>query len=69
MWFRTYFVVPYLGGIGAALCSCIAYLVGQGVIMNIYYYRVTKIIFHYFGKYWKDVDSTWKYVTIRNYHE
>ena len=48
----TYFVVPYLGGIGAALCSCIAYLVGQGVIMNIYYYRVTKINIPLF---WKNI--------------
>ena len=45
-------VVPYLGGIGAALCSCIAYLVGQGVIMNIYYYRVTKINIPLF---WKNI--------------
>ena len=48
----TYFVVPYFGGIGAALCSCIAYLVGQGVIMNIYYYRVTKINIPLF---WKNI--------------
>ena len=48
----TYFVVPYLGGIGAALCSCIAYLVGPGVIMNIYYYRVTKINIPLF---WKNI--------------
>ena len=48
----TYFVVPYLGGIGAALCSCIVYLVGQGVIMNIYYYRVTKINIPLF---WKNI--------------
>lgn len=39
----TYLIVPYLGGIGAALCSCITYLVGQGLIMNVYYYKVTKI--------------------------
>ena len=39
----TYLVVPTMGFIGAAFCSCIAYLVGQGVIMNLYYYRVTGI--------------------------
>lgn len=39
----TYFVVPYLGGIGAALCSCVSYLIGQGLIMNLYYYKVTGI--------------------------
>lgn len=39
----TYLVVPYLGAIGAALCSCISYLLGQGLIINIYYYKVIKI--------------------------
>lgn len=37
----TYIIVPYMGIIGAALCSCISYLLGQGLIMNIYYYKVT----------------------------
>lgn len=50
--FSTYLVVPYLGGIGAALCSCIAYLVGQGLIMNIYYYKVTGINIPLF---WKNI--------------
>lgn len=36
----TYLAVPHLGGIGAALCSCVAYLLGQGLIMNTYYHRV-----------------------------
>lgn len=35
----TIFMIPVLGGIGAALCSCISYLLGQGLIMNWYYYR------------------------------
>lgn len=39
----TYLAVPRFGGIGAALCSCVSYLVGQGIIMNIYYYKVTGI--------------------------
>ena len=30
-----------LGIIGAALCSCVSYLLGQGIIMNVYYYKVT----------------------------
>lgn len=37
----TYLIVPYRGVIGAALCSCISYLLGQGLIMNLYYYKVT----------------------------
>ena len=36
----TYLVAPYLGGVGAALCSCVSYLLGQGIIMNVYYKRV-----------------------------
>lgn len=39
----TYLLVPYFGVIGAALCSCISYLIGQGLVMNIYYYKVTGI--------------------------
>lgn len=37
----TYLIVPYMGAIGAALCSCVSYLLGQGLIMNIYYWKVT----------------------------
>lgn len=37
----TWVVVPRWGYLGAALCSCVSYLLGQGLIMNIYYYRVT----------------------------
>ena len=48
----TYLVIPYLGGIGAALCSCIAYLVGQGIIMNGYYWKVTGI----------NIPSFWKQI-------
>lgn len=48
----TYLVVPYLGGIGAALCSCISYLLGQGLIMNIYYYKVIGIDIPFF---WKNI--------------
>lgn len=46
----TYCVVPYLGGIGAALCSCVSYLMGQGLIMNLYYYKVTGIDIPLFWK-------------------
>ena len=37
----TYLSVPRFGYIGAAVCSCVSYLLGQGLIMNIYYYKVT----------------------------
>lgn len=37
----TYLIVPYMGIIGAALCSCVSYLLGQGLVMNLYYYKVT----------------------------
>lgn len=48
----TYLVVPKYGGIGAALCSSIAYLAGQGIVMNIYYYKVTGIDI---PKFWKEI--------------
>ena len=37
----TYLIIPYWGVIGAALCTCVSYLLGQGLIMNIYYHKVT----------------------------
>lgn len=37
----TYLIVPYYGILGAAICSGVAYILGQGVIMNTYYYKVT----------------------------
>lgn len=46
----TYIVIPYIGVIGAALCSCIAYLLGQGIVMNVYYYRVIGINIPLFWK-------------------
>ncbi len=48
----TYCIIPYLGGIGAALCSCLAYLAGQGIIMNIYYSRAIHLDIVYF---WKNI--------------
>ena len=48
----TYLLVPVWGIIGAALCSCISYLLGQGLIMNIYYYKVTGLDIPLF---WKNI--------------
>lgn len=48
----TYLVVPYMGCIGAALCSCISYLLGQGLVMNLYYYQVTGLDIPLF---WKNI--------------
>lgn len=39
----TYLVIPYYGIIGAAVCTGIAFVVGNGIVMNIYYYKVTKL--------------------------
>ena len=39
----TYLLVPYMGAVGAALCSCIAYILGHGIIMNLYYLKVTRL--------------------------
>ena len=48
----TYISVPYFGIYGAAACSCIAYIIGQGIVMNIYYYKVTGLDIPLF---WKNV--------------
>ena len=48
----TYLVVPFMGGFGAALCSGVSYLIGQGLIMNIYYYKITQINIPLF---WKNI--------------
>ena len=39
----TYFAIPKYGILGAAACTCIAYIIGNGLIMNIYYYKVIKL--------------------------
>jgi O-antigen/teichoic acid export membrane protein len=48
----TYLLVPAMGVIGAAICSCVSYLLGQGLIMNIYYYKVTGLDIPLF---WKNI--------------
>lgn len=48
----TYLIVPRMGMIGAALCTCGSYLLGQGLIMNIYYYKVTGLDIPLF---WKNI--------------
>lgn len=37
----TYLVMPYYGIIGAAACTGVAFTLGNGIIMNVYYYKVT----------------------------
>ena len=39
----TYLVIPKYGIIGAALCTCIAFLVGNGLIINLYYWKYIKL--------------------------
>lgn len=48
----TYFAIPRFGIIGAAACTAVAFLLGNGLIMNIYYYRVTKLDIPLF---WKNI--------------
>ena len=48
----TYLMVPRWGGLGAAICSGISYVIGQIIIMNIYYYKVTKLDIPLF---WKNI--------------
>ena len=35
----TYLLIPRMGMIGAALCTCIVFLLGHGLIMNWFYYK------------------------------
>lgn len=46
----TYLVVPFAGGVGAAFCSGVSVVLGQGFIMNTYYHRVTKLNIFQFWK-------------------
>ena len=48
----TYLLVPYFGIYGASACSCVAYIAGQGIVMNIYYYKVTGLNIPLF---WKNI--------------
>lgn len=48
----TFIVLPFWGIIGAAACTGIAYTVGNGLIMNNYYYRVTKLDI---PRFWKNI--------------
>jgi len=48
----TWLIVPYMGGTGAALCSCVSYLLGQGLVMNIYYHKVTGLDI---PRYWREM--------------
>ena len=48
----TYLAIPRFGIIGAAACTAIAFLLGNGVIMNIYYYRATKLDI---PRFWKNI--------------
>ncbi len=35
----TYFLIPFMGIIGAALCTCIVFVLGHGIIMNWFYHK------------------------------
>ena len=48
----TYLAIPQLGGIGAAACSGVAYLLGQGLFMNLYYWKAIGINIPLF---WKNI--------------
>ena len=48
----TYLIVPYLGVMGAAMCTCIAFMLGQGLTMNLYYYKVTGLDI---PRFWKNI--------------
>ena len=35
----TYFLIPVMGIVGAALCTCVVFVLGHGIIMNWFYYK------------------------------
>lgn len=46
----TYLILPYHGIIGAAACTAVAFILGQGIVMNVYYYKVINL----------DIPGFWK---------
>lgn len=50
----TYLVLPYWGIVGAAACTAVAFILGNGILMNIYYYRAIKLNIPGF---WKNIIS------------
>lgn len=48
----TYLIIPYAGIIGAAACTAVSFVVGNGIIMNIYYQRVIHLGI---GKFWANI--------------
>lgn len=48
----TFLVIPHFGIIGAAICSGVSFALGQGLILNIYYYKVIKLDIPLF---WKNI--------------
>lgn len=45
------------GAVGAALGTAFSFLIGNGLIMNLFYHKVLKINMKYF---WKEILKTWK---------
>lgn len=48
----TYFLLKPMGIIGAALCTCVVFIIGQGIIMNWYYYKKIGLDI---PRFWKNI--------------
>ena len=48
----TYLILPYYGVIGAAACTAVSFVLGQGIIMNIYYHKVIKLDI---PRFWRNI--------------
>lgn len=48
----TYFAIPYLGIVGAAVCTFVVFVLGHGIIMNWFYYKKIGINIPHF---WKNI--------------
>lgn len=50
--FGTYLLIPYMGIVGAALCTFIVFLLGHGIIINWFYYTKIKLDI---PRFWKNI--------------
>ena len=48
----TALIIPAMGGVGAALCSGVSYILGQGLIMNWFYWRKIGIDI---PRFWREI--------------
>lgn len=48
----TYFLMPVMGIVGAALCTCVVFVLGNGIAINIFYYKKIGLDI---PRFWKNI--------------